>query len=137
MTRLRALAITALLIAITRGAAQAGEPEALLVIKNHRFEPAELKVRSSQRIKLVVHNRDSTPEEFESHSLNRESLFPLRGQGNDLHRPAQARLLRLLRRVRRSRSHRPHIRRYGRWRPPVAKATHSRSPPMANNERAG
>jgi hypothetical protein len=86
---------------------QAGEPEALLVIENHRFEPAELKVRSGQRIKLVVHNQDSMPEEFESHSLNRENLISRRGQGNDLHRPAQARLLRLLRRVRRSRSHLP------------------------------
>jgi hypothetical protein len=79
MTRLRALAITALPTAITLGAVQAGEPEALLVIKNHRFEPAEQKVPSGQRIKLVVHNRDSTPEEFESHSPNRENLFPLRG----------------------------------------------------------
>jgi hypothetical protein len=114
MTRLRALAITALPTAITLGAVQAGEPEALLVIEKHRFEPAELKVRSGQRIKLVVHNQDSMPEEFESHSLNRESLIPLRGQGNDLQRPAKARLLRLLRRVQRSLSHPPHIRRYGR-----------------------
>ena len=58
------------------GAVQAAEPEALLVIKNHRFEPTELKVPSGQRIKLVVHNQDSTPEEFESHSLNREKLIP-------------------------------------------------------------
>jgi hypothetical protein len=62
MTRLRALAITALLTAITRGAVQAGEPEALLVIKNRRVEPAEQKVPSGQRIKLVVHSQDSTPE---------------------------------------------------------------------------
>jgi plastocyanin len=76
MTRLQALAIVALLTAFTTGAVQAAEPEALLVIKNHRFEPAELKVPSGQRIKLVVHNQDSTPEEFESHSLNREKLIP-------------------------------------------------------------
>jgi plastocyanin len=76
MTRLQALAIVALLTAFTMGAVQAAEPEALLVIKNHRFEPAELKVPSGQRIKLVVHNQDSTPEEFESHSLNREKLIP-------------------------------------------------------------
>ncbi|MBE7940690.1 MULTISPECIES: cupredoxin domain-containing protein [Ramlibacter] len=54
----------------------AAEPEALLVIKDHRFQPAELKVPANQRIKLVVHNQDSTPEEFESHTLNREKVVP-------------------------------------------------------------
>ncbi len=57
-------------------AAQAAEPEVTLVIKNHRFEPAELKVPAGQKIKLVVHNQDTTPEEFESHSLNREKVVP-------------------------------------------------------------
>lgn len=56
--------------------AYAAEPETLLIIKNHRFEPAELKVPVGQRIKLVVHNQDSTPEEFESHDLNREKVVP-------------------------------------------------------------
>jgi hypothetical protein len=52
------------------------EPEATLVIKNHRFEPAELKVPAGQRVKLTVHNQDATPEEFESHKLNREKVVP-------------------------------------------------------------
>jgi plastocyanin len=56
--------------------AQAAEPEIALVIKNHRFEPAEVKVPAGQRIKLIVHNQDSTAEEFESHSLNREKVIP-------------------------------------------------------------
>lgn len=56
------------------------EPEALLIIKNHRFEPAELKVAAGQRIKLTVHNQDSTPEEFESHKLNREKVVPPGGK---------------------------------------------------------
>jgi plastocyanin len=54
----------------------AAEPEFALVIKNHRFEPAELKIPAGQRVKLIVHNQDSTPEEFESHSLNREKVIP-------------------------------------------------------------
>ena len=62
--------------ALSCGWAAAAEPELLLVIKNHRFEPAELKVPAGQRVKLVVHNQDSTPEEFESHSLNREKVIP-------------------------------------------------------------
>jgi plastocyanin len=56
--------------------AHAADPEMTLVIKNHRFEPAELKVPAGQKIKLIVHNQDATPEEFESHSLNREKVIP-------------------------------------------------------------
>ena len=58
------------------GAARAADSEVQLVIKNHRFEPAEVKVPAGQRVKLIVHNQDSTPEEFESHSLNREKVIP-------------------------------------------------------------
>ena len=71
--RLLGAAFAALLLA---GSAMAAEPEVLLVIKNHRFEPAELKVPAGQKVKLVVHNQDATPEEFESHSLNREKVVP-------------------------------------------------------------
>ena len=76
MTLARHLCAIAIAAFTLAGVATAAEPEILLVIKNHRFEPAELKVPSGQRIKLVVHNQDSTPEEFESHSLNREKVIP-------------------------------------------------------------
>lgn len=56
--------------------ASAADPEASLVIRNHRFEPAELRIPANQRVKLTVHNQDDTPEEFESHQLNREKLAP-------------------------------------------------------------
>jgi len=72
----RFTAALALATSAMAGIATAAEPEALLVIKNHRFQPAELKVPAGQRIKLTVHNQDSTPEEFESHSLNREKVVP-------------------------------------------------------------
>ena len=58
------------------GSALAADPEFALAIKNHRFEPVELKVPAGKRVKLVVHNQDSTAEEFESHSLNREKVIP-------------------------------------------------------------
>ncbi|GAB3771619.1 cupredoxin domain-containing protein [Ramlibacter monticola] len=67
-------ACLAFTLALTTAAA--AEPEFTLLIKNHRFEPTELKVPAGQRVKLVVHNQDSTPEEFESHSLNREKVIP-------------------------------------------------------------
>jgi plastocyanin len=76
MSVLRLLAALALALLAGAGAVAADEPELRLVIKNHRFEPAELKVRAGQRIKLVVHNQDATAEEFESHSLNREKVIP-------------------------------------------------------------
>lgn len=52
------------------------EPEAMLVVKNHRFEPTTVKVPAGQRVRLTVHNQDTTPEEFESHKLNREKIVP-------------------------------------------------------------
>ena len=56
--------------------AMAAETEYSLSIQDHRFQPAELVVASGKKIKLLVENRDSTPEEFESHDLNREKLIP-------------------------------------------------------------
>jgi hypothetical protein len=53
----------------------AADNEFALVIRDHRFEPAEIRVPANQKIKLVVHNQDSTPEEFESHELNREKVI--------------------------------------------------------------
>jgi plastocyanin len=46
-----------------------------LVLKNHRFEPAELHVPAGKRVELVIENRDPTPEEFESHDLRREKVI--------------------------------------------------------------
>ena len=48
----------------------------LIVIKDHRMNPAELQVPAGQKIKLTVDNQDATPEEFESHLLNREKIIP-------------------------------------------------------------
>lgn len=70
------IAIFAASVVLSCSAVWAADPEVQLVIKNHRFEPAELKVPAGQRVKLIVHNQDSTPEEFESHSLNREKVIP-------------------------------------------------------------
>jgi len=53
----------------------AGEADFTLVIKDHRFEPAELIVPSGVKIKLLIDNQDATPEEFDSHALNREKAI--------------------------------------------------------------
>lgn len=55
--------------------AWAADAEFALTLRDHRFEPAEIRVPAQQKIKLVVHNQDATPEEFESHELNREKVI--------------------------------------------------------------
>ena len=74
-----ALALAAAAAFSTGGIAQsqAQAQEALTVtIKNHKFEPAELKVPANKRISLTVVNDDATPEEFESHALKVEKVIP-------------------------------------------------------------
>lgn len=46
-----------------------------IIILNHEFHPNEIKVPSGVKIKLIIDNQDSTPEEFESHSLKREKVI--------------------------------------------------------------
>ncbi len=60
--------------------ALAADAEYRLVIKDHRFVPAELAVPAGQKVKLVVENQDATPEEFESYALNREKIVPGNGK---------------------------------------------------------
>ncbi len=71
----RFLLLTVLLIATTP-ASLAADLERTLVIKNHRFEPAEVRVPANQRVRLTISNQDNSAEEFESHALNREKIIP-------------------------------------------------------------
>ena len=69
--------VLALLAICVLGAGSAYAQEAYtIVIKDHRMSPAELEVPTGKKIKLLVDNQDPTPEEFESHSLNREKIIP-------------------------------------------------------------
>ncbi|SFK12057.1 cupredoxin domain-containing protein [Methylocapsa palsarum] len=43
-------------------------------IKNHRFQPSELKAPANTPIVIVVRNLDPTPEEFESKTLRVEKV---------------------------------------------------------------
>ena len=72
--RLR-LPLTALMAFACIGVASAADPqEFTLVIKNHTYQPAELKVSAGTKFKLRVTNEDDTPEEFESTDFSRESV---------------------------------------------------------------
>jgi hypothetical protein len=73
-------AVLAAAILLPAGAPGAAEPVSYtLTLKNHRFQPSVLTVPAGKRFKLIVRNLDPTPEEFESHSLNREKV--VRGHG--------------------------------------------------------
>ncbi len=65
----------ALVLALFPALGLAADLEVGLTIKDHRFIPAEIKVPAGKKLKLVVSNQDSTPEEFESHELNREKVI--------------------------------------------------------------
>ncbi len=84
MTRRLVLAAsTALALAapvLAPAAARADEPERTIVIKAHKFRPDVVEVPAGVRIKLVIHNQDATPEEFESHDLRREKLVTGNGK---------------------------------------------------------
>jgi len=67
------LFITSFLIVVTVYAADA---EFTIVIREHKFEPTELTVPVGKKIKLLIENKDSTPEEFESYALAREKVVP-------------------------------------------------------------
>ena len=54
----------------------AGEPEFQVVIRDHRFVPAEVRIPANVKVRLVVDNQDPIPEEFDSHALNREKVIP-------------------------------------------------------------
>ena len=53
----------------------AATPVFEIEIQNHLFIPSEIAVPANTKVKLVVFNRDATPEEFESYELNREKVI--------------------------------------------------------------
>ena len=58
------------------GAFAAGEPEFSVVIENHKFVPDRVEVPAGKKVKLLVENKDATPEEFESSQLKVEKVIP-------------------------------------------------------------
>jgi hypothetical protein len=73
MKRVLAAGLFALSLVVATASA-AGMPEYKLVIKDHKFQPAELKVPANTKFKVLVSNRDATPSEFESNEFNREKI---------------------------------------------------------------
>jgi hypothetical protein len=69
----RGVCATALLLGGRVGLA---DPSAIdVTIKDHRFSPAEIHVRTGQPTVLTVRNEDSTVEEFDSTALKIEKVI--------------------------------------------------------------
>jgi plastocyanin len=75
------LALMAALLAVSSSAHGARAQEFTLTIKNHRFEPTEIRVPAGKRVSLYVVNEDPTPEEFESISMKVEKIIPGKSKG--------------------------------------------------------
>ena len=68
--------LAAALLAAAGAAYAANEPEFTIVLRDHRFAPSQIMVPAKVKVRLVVDNQDPTPEEFDSHALNREKVVP-------------------------------------------------------------
>ncbi len=55
--------------------------EFTLIIKDHKFVPETLEIPAGEKVKIVIDNQDTTPEEFESYELNREKIIPGNSKG--------------------------------------------------------
>ncbi len=67
-----AFALLAVLVAPV--AAPAAEPAYTLIIKDRKFDVAELQVPANTKLTVTVKNLDTVPAEFESSDLNREKV---------------------------------------------------------------
>ena len=52
----------------------------VITLKDHQFSPAELTIPARAKVKIIVENQDTTPEEFESYDLNREKVVTGKGK---------------------------------------------------------
>jgi plastocyanin len=73
------VACATLLVTVTT--AWAATDDYTLTVKDHLFEPKELKIPAGKKIRLLVVNKDGTPAEFESKSLAREKIIPAKSTG--------------------------------------------------------
>lgn len=68
-----ALALAGAVVCATTASAT-DAPEFHLLLQDHKFVPASLKVPANTKFKVLVTNRNTTPSEFESTDFNREKI---------------------------------------------------------------
>ena len=80
MRKLSAPLLAAVLLLVSSATQASDQKEFTLSLRNHKFVPAQLVVPANTKFKLIVVNLDPTPEEFESHELNREKIVTGKGK---------------------------------------------------------
>ena len=78
---MRGFALAIVVAALGMPSAGALAQEFNLVIRNHKFEPQEIRVPAGKRVSIYVTNEDPTPEEFESTALKVEKVIPAKSKG--------------------------------------------------------
>jgi plastocyanin len=76
-----ALAVALIFAAGGSTATAADEVKVEITIKDHRFQPAEVRVPAGKPLVVKVRNRDATPEEFESKTLRVEKVIVGNSEG--------------------------------------------------------
>lgn len=64
--------------------------EITIIIKDHKFEPDEIKIPKDTKIRLIVKNMDESVEEFDSPDLKREKIIPGGGEVRIILAPLKA-----------------------------------------------
>lgn len=73
---MKKLFLATLISAVLPSLALADQASVEIAIKNHQFTPSEVRIPANTRIKLIVMNQDSTPEEFEGKDFDLEKIIP-------------------------------------------------------------
>jgi len=64
------------LVSAVAAAALADDPSFSIMLKNNQFVPSEVQIPAGVKVRLVVHNDNPTPSEFESTQFHREKVVP-------------------------------------------------------------
>jgi plastocyanin len=73
--RMRGTVLAIALAVLGAPATNALAQEFNLVIRNHKFEPEEIRIPAGKRVSVYVTNEDATPEEFDSSALKVEKVI--------------------------------------------------------------
>lgn len=75
MKRINLKPFWVLVLLLYAGVSHSAVPTFTIEIRDHLFYPSLLTVPAHTKVKLIIHNQDKTPEEFESYELNREKVI--------------------------------------------------------------
>lgn len=76
------LVLAALSVGLSPTPSIAADQVIAIQIEKGRFNPSTIKIPANTKVKLIVKNLDDTPEEFESHDLNREIYINANSQAS-------------------------------------------------------